>query len=211
MPLSPAADRELLHTRGIVIRGYRRTDGRFDIEAQLSDTKAYGFGNQDRGFIEAGEPVHFMWLRLTVDEHMTIVASEAATEHGPYTICPSAAPNFSRLAGLRIKPGFMREANQRVGGAIGCTHLRELLQQIATTAFQTINPYRAFRDASAAGEAGERGSDRLDARVSEKMGGSAKIVDTCIAYARDGAIVRRRWPHLYTGPDQPDASAVAAD
>ena len=114
-----------------------------DIEAQLTDTKSYGSANRDRGYIEAGEPIHGMWLRLTVDEERCIVACEAASDYTPYAICPTAAPNFSRLAGLRIKPGFLKEAAKRIGGTVGCTHLRELLQQMATTAYQTIDPARA--------------------------------------------------------------------
>lgn len=203
MPLSSAVSREPLHTREIVINGYRRSDGLFDIEAQLTDSKAEGFGNRDRGHIAAGEPLHGMWLRLTVDGHMTIVAAEAATDHAPYAACPAAAPNFSALAGLRIKSGFLREANQRVGGTVGCTHLRELLQQMATTAFQTISPYRARQEAAAAGERDEPGSDNMDKRVAQQMGGEARIVNTCRAYASDGEVVRRRWPHLYTGQRQP--------
>lgn len=49
MPLSEPADRELLHLRDIELRGYRRTDGDYDIEAYLMDTKSYGYGNPDRG------------------------------------------------------------------------------------------------------------------------------------------------------------------
>src|SRR5208337_2953744 len=147
MPLTEAAARDLLHTRDIQIRGYRRADGLYDIEAQLADAKSYGFVNQDRGYVDAGEKLHGMWLRLTLNETMTIVASEAATDYAPYAVCPSAAPAFARLTGLRIKPGFLREATHRVGGVAGCTHLRELLQQMATTAFQTIGPYRAWREA----------------------------------------------------------------
>ncbi|HVC58746.1 MAG TPA: DUF2889 domain-containing protein [Acetobacteraceae bacterium] len=200
MPLTDAAARELLHSRDIRIRGYRREDGLYDIEAQLADAKSYGFVNQDRGYVDAGEKLHGMWLRLTLDETMTIVASEAATDYAPYAVCPSAAPAFAGLAGLRIKPGFLREATQRVGGPAGCTHLRELLQQMATTAFQTISPYRAWREAHERGEAEEPGSDRLDARIAQKLlRGGATIVDSCRAYASDGPIVRRRWPDLYTG------------
>ena len=143
MPLSPPPERELLHSRDIVLRGYRRADGLYDIEAQLTDTKTYGSANRDRGYIHAGEPIHGMWLRLTVDEQRRIVACEAASDHTPYAICPAAAPNFARLAGLQIKPGFLKEAARRVGGTLGCTHLRELLQQMATTAYQTIDPARA--------------------------------------------------------------------
>jgi hypothetical protein len=201
MPLTPPQERELLHSRDIVLRGYRRADGLYDIEAQLIDSKTYGFANRDRGYVEAGEPIHGMWLRLTVDEERLIVDCEAASDHTPYAICPSAAPNFARLAGLRIKPGFLKEAAKRVGGTLGCTHLRELLQQVATTAYQTIDPARAKREAVAAGETEVPGSDRLDARISVKMGGPPAILNTCIAYGTDSPVVRRRWPHLYTGRD----------
>jgi len=198
MPLSKPAARELLHARDIEIRGYRRQDGLYDIEAQLTDAKSYGFSNQDRGFVEAGEKLHHMWLRLTVNDEMQILASEAAMDRTPYTVCPQAAPNFARLAGLRIKAGFLREATRLVGGTGGCTHLRELLQQIATTAFQTVNPHRAWREAKARGEAELRGTDKLDRRIAQKMlGGAGSIVDSCVAYAADGPIVRRRWPELF--------------
>ncbi len=200
MPLSPPQERELLHSRDIEIRGYRRSDGLFDIEAQLTDTKSHGFANRDRGYVEAGEPLHGMWLRLTVDETMHIVASEAASDYTPYAICPTAAPNFSRLAGLSIRPGFLKEAAKRVGGTVGCTHLRELLQQVATTAFQTINPAKARRDAAVAGEVEKPGSDAMDARIAARMGGAPAILNTCVAYGTTSPVVQRRWPHLYTGP-----------
>jgi Protein of unknown function (DUF2889) len=205
MPLTQPAARDKLHTRDIQICGYRRADGLYDIEAQLADAKSYGFVNRDRGYVEAGEQLHGMWLRLTLDEDMRIVASEAATDHAPYAVCPTAAPAFAALAGLQIKPGFLREATHRVGGTAGCTHLRELLQQMATVAFQTISPYRVWKDAQDKGEAAEPGSDRLDARIAQKMlGAGGAIVNTCVAYASDGPIVRRRWPELYTGKDAAD-------
>jgi len=143
MPLTPPAPREPLHTRRIEINGYRRADGLFDIEGRLVDTKPYGFPNHDRGYIDAEEPVHDLWMRMTVDETMLIVACEAASDKTPYAVCPLAAPNFAALTGLHIRPGFLREATNRVRGTLGCTHLREMLQQMATTAFQTINPARA--------------------------------------------------------------------
>ncbi|HEY1936203.1 MAG TPA: DUF2889 domain-containing protein [Acetobacteraceae bacterium] len=203
MPLPAPADRELLHSRDIQIRGYRRADGLYDIEAELADTKSYGFGSHDRGYVEAGEKLHHMWLRLTVDETMLIVASEAATDSAPYVACPQAAPNFARLAGLRIKAGFLREAAHLVGGTAGCTHLRELLQQMATTAFQTVSPHKAWREAKARGEAEQRGTDKLDKRIAQKMlGGVGSIVNSCLAYAADGPVVRRRWPELFRTEEQ---------
>jgi hypothetical protein len=203
MPLSQPADRERLHTRSIEINGYRRADGLYDIEAHLTDRKSFGQTNYDRGFIEAEEPLHDMWLRLTVDEEMLIVAVDAVSDKTPYVMCPTAAPNFARLVGLRIKAGFLREAGQLVGGTIGCTHLRELLQQMATTTFQTINPNRARREMAVEGApATLRGSDALDTRITEKWGGGNKLLNTCLAYDEKGPLVKRRWPQLYTGDEQ---------
>jgi hypothetical protein len=204
MPLSPSEDREPLHTRQIDIRGYRRADGRFDIEGHLTDTKPYGFPNHDRGYIAADEPVHDLWLRMTVNEHMLIVSCEAASDRTPYAVCPQAAPNFATLAGLTIRPGFLRAATDRVRGILGCTHLREMLQQMATTAFQTINPARARNEVKASEI--PSGSDSFDARITEKMGGPPAMLNTCIAYGTASPVVQRRWPQHYTGPKSPSAA-----
>jgi hypothetical protein len=202
MPLSQPADREPIHTRAIEINGYRRADGDYDIEAHLTDCKSFGQTNYDRGFIKAGEPIHDMWLRLTVDDKMHIHAVEAVSDKTPYAMCPTAAPNFTRLAGMQIKAGFLRDATHRVGGTIGCTHLRELLQQMATTAFQTINPAKVRREMQAEGASVEKpGSDAFDKRIGDKWGGGNKILNICLAYDEKGPLVKRRWPHLYTGTD----------
>jgi hypothetical protein len=202
MPLSEPAERERLHTRAIEINGYRRADGRYDIEAHLTDVKSYGQTNYDRGYIEAGDPIHDMWLRLTVDEAMHIHAVEAVSDKTPYMMCPDAAPNFTRLVGMQIRAGFLRDATHKVGGTVGCTHLRELLQQMATTAFQTINPAKARREIAAEGGQIEKpGSDAFDTRITEKWGGGNKILNTCLAYDDTGPLVKRRWPHLYKGAD----------
>ncbi len=189
MPLSEPKPRKEVHTRKIVLRGYEREDGLYDIEAQLTDTKSYSFVSEHRGEVTPGTPLHGMWMRMTVDVSLNILECEAATDHGPYAACPSAAPNFSRLAGLRIRPGFLKEANSRVAGTVGCTHLRELLQQMATTAYQAVYAARERRWA----EARERPEEK------------PALLDSCLAYAADGPVVRRQWPHLYTGPADQDA------
>ena len=50
-------------------------------------------------------------------------------------------------------------------------------------------------------------TDVVDARITEKMGGPPKILNTCVAYSDAGPLVKRRWPHLYTGVE----NAAAAD
>lgn len=197
MPLTPPVDRTRLHTRRIEIAGYRRGDGLYDIEASLSDTKTYALPTEDRGVIAPGEKLHGMWLRLTVDDRMMIHAAEAATDFAPYAVCPQAAPNFARLEGLRIGRGFLKQAAERVGGTAGCTHLRELLQQIGTTAYQTIGPARA-QHRMPTGQTVS--AEELDRRTSEEFGGPKALLNTCLAYAEDGPVVRRRWPELAAGP-----------
>jgi hypothetical protein len=186
VPLSEPVARKPMHTRQIVLHGYQRTDGLFDIEVQLTDTKPYGFANEDRGFIEAGQPLHGMFMRMTVDEDLLITGFEAVTDHAPYTVCPQAADNFSALVGIRIKRGFVRAAAERVGGTHGCTHLRELLQQMATTAFQTTYPVRAKRARPA--------SDAT------RSAAPPALLNSCLAYSSNSPVIQRRWPEHYTGP-----------
>ena len=69
MPLSTPVPRQMLHRRVVQCTGYRREDGLWDIEGHMVDTKTYSVPNEDRGgVIQAGEPLHEMWIRLTVDE-----------------------------------------------------------------------------------------------------------------------------------------------
>ncbi len=180
-PLSPPVPRQPLHRRAVTCRGYRRDDGLFDIDGHLEDTKSYPFRNQDRGEIPAGEPVHGMWLRLTVDEDLEIRDVEAATEFAPFAVCPRITPNFKRLVGLRIGSGWMREVGQRVGGVEGCTHLVELLRTMATTAFQTL---AGQRKPTQSGTPSER----------------PFFLDSCHALKSDGEVVKLHWPAHYTGP-----------
>ena len=174
--------RQRLHDRRITIAGYGRPDGLFDIEADLEDVKTYAFSNHDRGTVSPGEAVHRMRARLTVDPDLRIVEAHASTEAGPWVACPSGADSFANLAGLIIRPGFLRAATDRIAGTAGCTHLRELLQQIATVALQTIGPLRTTAPDPAA---------------------RPPLLDTCRAYAANGAVVARRWPAWAT----PEAAA----
>ncbi|MDT7951951.1 MAG: DUF2889 domain-containing protein [Acetobacteraceae bacterium] len=190
MPLSSPAPRRRLHTRAIELCGYEREDGLFEVEASLTDTKTYVFTNEDRGEITPGVPLHGMLSRMTYDSAMLIHAFEAATEFGPYFACPAAAENFGDLAGLTIGRGFLRAANERIGGIKGCTHLRELLGQMGTVALQTVVRQRM----QAASAAGNRPAQ----------------LNTCMAYADGGLIARRTWPEYYAQRDAAESEASSA-
>ncbi|MCB2101975.1 MAG: DUF2889 domain-containing protein [Rhodobacterales bacterium] len=188
MPLSRPAPRRHIHTRDIRCLGFQRDDGQWDIEARLVDTKTYSFDNQDRGGINAGEPIHEMLLRLTLTDHLEITAVEADIANGPFTLCGSIVGAFQGLVGLSIGRGWRKAVLSRLGGTKGCTHLVELLLgQLAATAYQTVRPARARREQAAAG------------------GGKPSMLDTCHALASDSPVVARHWPDHFTGP-KPGAS-----
>jgi hypothetical protein len=182
LPLSQAQPRTRLHTRTITLEGFQREDGLYDIEAEITDRKANTFTTIDRT-VEAGTPLHNMQVRLTINEDLEIVGAEANTSFGPFTTCAGGAETFHRLVGLTIRPGFLKAANDRLGGTIGCTHIRELLQQLGTVAMQTMFPVRAKRAA--------RDPDA-----------PPRLLNTCHAYASDGPVIQRSHPNFYTGPKQ---------
>ena len=185
MPLPDAGPRELIHTRRIECHGYKRQDGLWDIEGSLTDGKSYPFGNEYRGEVKPGEFIHEMWLRLVVDDSLTIQGVDAATDHSPYAVCPAILPNFQQLKGLKIAKGFNARAFELFGGVQGCTHHVELIGRLATVAFQTIFPYRN-RMARAEGRA---------SNASRKP----RLLNTCHAFAEDGEIARKLWPELSAG------------
>ena len=192
MPLSPPAPREHRHTRQLECRGYRREDGLWDIEGHLTDIKSYAFDNAFRGRVDAGAPVHDMWVRLTVDAELKIHAAEAETVAGPYRICPQAAPAVEQLADLTIGPGWRGKVRQRIGGTNGCTHIIEMLQPLATVAFQTV-----FADRKKwSGDTKQRDKNEKPPHI-----------DSCYALRSGGEAVREHYPAWYTGTAGSDPKA----
>src|SRR3970282_1215723 len=120
MPLPDPAPRKLMHTRAIECTGYERDDGLWDIEAHLADTKTTAHTRHHGGGApRRGEPVHDMWIRITIDLDMKIHDVEAKTDEGPYPVCGDITPNFKALAGLTIGPGWRKGMLQSGGGVEG--------------------------------------------------------------------------------------------
>src|SRR6185437_10129463 len=87
---------------------------------------------------------------------------------------------------LRIGKGFINKVRELLGGVEGCTHLVEMVGPVATTAFQTIFPYRN-RMAAAEGKTAD--SSR-----------KPRLLNTCHAFAENGPIAQRLWPELKAQP-----------
>ncbi|MDS4025481.1 MAG: DUF2889 domain-containing protein [Candidatus Contendobacter sp.] len=187
MPLSAPVPRQMLHRRVVQCIGYRREDGLWDIEGQLVDTKTYPFPNEDRGGrIQAGEPLHEMWIRLTVDDHFQIRDVEARTEAAPFHLCPAIADRYRQLIGVRVGPGWSLRLKELFTGVQGCTHMTELLGPVATTLFQTLYGQRY---------------DEEDAKLPAERA-TPPVLNTCHALASDSPVVKKRWPRVYRAPDR---------
>jgi len=187
MPLSAPAPRKLMHTRTVTVKGYLREDDLWDIEGSIVDTKPYRFENTDRegGHIEADEPLHGMWVRLTMNDQLRIKDAEAVTDFSPYDYCHSIPADYKKLIGLSLGIGWNKQVRTLFRGTAGCTHITELLGPMATTAFQTI-----FSG---------RNEGKKSAEDENKKSGSAwpPLLNTCHSYAADSPVVLRHWPKHY--------------
>jgi len=181
MPLPAPQARSHLHTRAVVYRGYRREDGLWDIEAEMTDTKTYALERSERGDMPPGTPIHGMAIRATVDDQMTIREISTAMDHTPFGECRAGVDPMQQMVGVTMGPGWRQAIDKALGGIKGCTHLRELLFNMATAAYQTVPVYRErLRRQSGVPEAD-------NAAPPYHLG-------KCLAWDFNGAVVQRHYP-----------------
>ena len=183
MPLSTPAARKHLHTRSIELNGYKREDDLWDIEVHMTDIKSYDVENQWRNGIAAGEPVHEMWVRLTIDGTFLVKDVEAVTDNSPFETCPIITSAYRELVGIRIGRGWRRAINEKVKGRNGCTHITELLAPLATVSFQTLM-----------GNIQKNASQKSKA---EKETLKPMVLNSCHAWAEDSEVVKKHLPEFY--------------
>src|SRR5690606_27723272 len=113
-----------IHTRRISFEGFLREDGLWDIDCELSDTKALPTEMRERGLLQPGDPVHLLRVRLTVDDGLVIREVQAAPAAVPFRECHAAADApMRKLVGLTMGPGWRKAIDGAIGGVAGCTHL----------------------------------------------------------------------------------------
>lgn len=168
----PPAARKPLHLRRISCEGFLREDGLIEIEGLLIDTKPVPLQLVNKA-LEAGEPIHQMRVRLTIDQERRIVDAQAWSEHTPYPDCMEVEAGYRKLIGMRIEPGFTREVKRLFRGTMGCSHMTELLPPMASTAFQVMWADGDFNTVD----------DQGSAQRTSPLGG-------CHALRLDGQIVR---------------------
>ncbi|MFJ7884426.1 DUF2889 domain-containing protein [Pseudomonas sp. NPDC096917] len=167
--------REELHHRNIDMRFFRRSDGLFEVEGCVIDTKTHAFrrllAHQDA---PPGQRLHDITVRLVLDSELKIHAANAEMRATPFKICPGAAGALHSLVGLRIGPGWNKRVRELLGGVASCTHIVELLGPMATTVLQGFRPFLIVSN-------DEPGND-----VQRRF-----RVDSCYAFAAEREVVTR--------------------
>jgi hypothetical protein len=171
--------RDELHFRRIDMRGFRRSDGLFEVEGRVVDRKPHDHEPILGQPVPAGAHMHDMGVRLVFDDDMVVHDVQTFTDAAPYEACSAGGLALQELKGLRMTSGWSREVRSRLAGARSCTHLMELLIPLATVAFQSLSAPRQVR------------ADHLDATSQPTK------IDSCYAYAAEGELVRRRWPTFH--------------
>jgi hypothetical protein len=188
MPLPPPdIAREPLHTRNIRVRSFAREDGQWDLEAELIDTKAYDFPKVDGETFPAGQAIHHMHLRVTIDADFTITAAVAAYDAAPYNAsCMAITPAYEDLVGMNLLRNFRNVVKKHFARTAGCTHLTELSYVLPTVAVQTMSSRR-----------------RQEATLNDQFHKPFQL-DGCHALRTTGEVVRNLYPQWYVASSQED-------
>ncbi|MEQ6437477.1 DUF2889 domain-containing protein [Comamonas sp. w2-DMI] len=139
MPLTPIPNRTPQHMRDVRYRSYAREDGLWDIEGELVDQKTHDIELHGGRKVPAHTPIHHMWIRATVDAKLVVHAIEAVMDSHPLEHCPQATLSMQKMVGCCMARGWRKAINENLGSVAGCTHMRELLFNMATAAFQSVH------------------------------------------------------------------------
>lgn len=184
MPLPAAPARREIHRRNIDMKVYARDDGLYDVESRLIDTKPFEFQRLSPGGPHpAGEPLHDLWVRFTIDEHYVVKAVDASSDATPFGLCKEAGSALSVLVGEKIARGWTALVKAKLRGAAGCTHQTDLLIMMATAAVQGVRGLWITR------------------HPQEFRNNSGSRLDSCYAFGRHREVVKMLWPEHH----RPDA------
>ena len=185
--------RQHLHTRTIEFNAYLRGDGMFDIEAHVRDVRKYDSVVLEHGLLPAGNPVHDMTITATIDEQLTVRAITSRMLSTPFAHCREIEDSLQPIIGARMSRGWRRAVSERIGNTGSCTHLRELLVNMATAALQTVPIWHA-QQRFQAGKAATPGGTRPN------------YLGQCYGWRLDSPVVLTHFPQFFQ-PQQPASPA----
>lgn len=169
--------REEMHHRRIDFRGYRRSDGQFEVRAHLTDVKPIDFTPPgDSRNVPAGSPVHDLGVAVVFGADMVITEVSTFISSHPYRQCPGGGDTLQNMVGVSIGAGWNAEIRKRLPNCDTCTHLKEILTPLASAAYQTMTV------------------ERLHLLQTRDAEGRPVKIDTCHAYGRSRELVKSLWP-----------------
>lgn len=180
MPLPTPQPRTLVHTRQVTYHGYQREDGLWDIEGHLLDTKPHRFDIPGERTWQPNEPLHDMRIRVTVNAQLTIQEIAVVMDAFPHGECPPAQEPMQKMVGHTMGAGWRKTIDTHLGNAKGCTHLRELLFNMATAAFQAVSHSFAMKDANT----------------------PPPHLGRCMSWGFESPLVERRYPMFFKWPEK---------
>ena len=167
-----------MHNRSIQVHSFERDDGLWDIEAELIDDKSYSYTKRNGTVHAAGQPVHHLHLRITIDTSFEIKEAFAMYDASPFgTSCTAVSEAYQDLVGMNLLKSFRQQIKERFARTAGCTHMTELASVLPTAAVQSM--------------AGQKRAEAESAgRRPFQMGG-------CYAWRPDGEVTKEHYPQWY--------------
>ena len=190
-------DMKPINNRKIDIMGYADELGEyFEIHGEIRDLRQYDSFNTMRGNIPFGEPLHYMQVMMRANRDKEILDITAKTHHAPFTrCCVGAADQYHILIGLKIAPGFKQKMRELLPANLQCTHISELLPQMATVLFQTIHAYDQKFKAHIPNSNGTNSNEikKSDEKLAKYM------LNSCHAFHENSDVVKTLMPAFYKG------------
>lgn len=179
--------RKPLHPRALTYCGFSTGDGLWDVEGHLVDAKDYSLERREGGLQQAGDPIHDMQLRVTVEASLKILDTKTQLFSTPLREYTSAADPMHPLIVPILVRGWSQAGNAAIGGLQDCTHRREFLFSMFAAATQKI-PSHMGQQRRQKGKA-----PPPDSAASHYFG-------QCMTRRRDGPVAQRIHPHLRAPP-----------
>ena len=179
-----------IHTRAVTYNGFARSDGLWDIEGRMVDTKDYVLERFDRSPLQPGLPIHEMFIRVTINNDFKIVDIQTTLSTAPFGECINTAEPMRRLIGATLGKGWRKTIESAICGEQGCTHLRELLFNLATAAFQAIPSYLDHQR-------------RQRGEPPPEFSSAPAYVGQCLSWRRDGPVVQKIYPRFFVPQVKP--------
>ena len=179
-----------LNDRKISILGYVRPDGDYEIHGEIIDYRQYNTENKIRGAIPMGDKMHHMQIILHANRHMKIINIDAQTFSAPFAqYCSPAANNYKALIGLTIASGFKQKIIEILGKNKQCTHISELLPQMATCLFQTMHADKQVKDQE------NQNANKTTTNKNINPGAVNNIKNSCYGFQDGGYVLKALLPN----------------